>query len=118
MGSVPKVGGFPPLGAHGPFQPTPAPLTTSLAGWMPNPSVSHPTVSAGPIGLGAPNSAVGTNLGDIAIWEVGSRDKLASRSFKVWDLATCTGNLQASLASEYTAAVNRVIWSPDGGLLG
>jgi hypothetical protein len=58
MGSVPKVGGFPPLGAHGPFQPTPAPLTTSLAGWMPNPSVQHPTVSAGPIGLGAPNSAV------------------------------------------------------------
>ena len=40
-----------------PFQPTPAPLTTSLAGWMPNPSVSHPAVSAGPIGLGAPNSA-------------------------------------------------------------
>lgn len=40
-----------------PFQPTPAPLTTSLAGWMPNPSVPHPTVSAGPIGLGAPNSA-------------------------------------------------------------
>jgi len=40
-----------------PFQPTPAPLTTSLAGWMPNPSVQHPTVSAGPIGLGAPNSA-------------------------------------------------------------
>ena len=215
MGSVPKVGGFPPLGAHGPFQPTPAPLTTSLAGWMPNPSVQHPTVSAGPIGLGAPNSAVsmlkrerprspptnslsmdyqtadsesvlkrprpfgisdgvnnlpvnvlpvtypgqshahatystddlpknvsrilsqgsaiksmdfhpvqqtmllvGTNLGDIAIWEVGSREKLVSRSFKVWDLATCTVNLQASLASEYTAAVNRVVWSPDGGLLG
>lgn len=40
-----------------PFQATPAPLTTSLAGWMPNPSVSHPTVSAGPIGLGAANSA-------------------------------------------------------------
>ncbi|KAG2294651.1 hypothetical protein Bca52824_041320 [Brassica carinata] len=213
MGSAPKVGGFPPLGAHGPFQPTPAPLTTSLAGWMPNPSVSHPTVSAGPIGLGAPNSAVsmlkhprtpptnslamdyqtadsesvlkrprpfgisdgvnnlpvnvlpvtypgqshshaaystddlpknvsrvlsqgsaiksmdfhpvqqtmllvGTNVGDIAIWEVGSRDKLVSRSFKVWDLASCTANLQASLASEYTAAANRVVWSPDGGLLG
>ncbi|KAL0787965.1 hypothetical protein Bca101_004211 [Brassica carinata] len=212
MGSAPKVGGFPPLGAHGPFQPTPAPLTTSLAGWMPNPSVSHPTVSAGPIGLGAPNSAVsmlkhprtpptnslamdyqtadsesvlkrprpfgisdgvnnlpvnvlpvtypgqshshaaystddlpknvsrvlsqgsaiksmdfhpvqqtmllvGTNVGDIAIWEVGSRDKLVSRSFKVWDLASCTANLQASLASEYTAAANRVVWSPDGGLL-
>ncbi|CAN8269267.1 unnamed protein product [Cochlearia groenlandica] len=208
MGSVPKVGGFPPLGAHGPFQPSPAPLTTSLAGWIPNPSISQPTVSAGPIGLGVPNNAVsmlkrprtpptnslsmdyqtadsesvlkrhrpfgisdgvnnlpvtypgqshahaaystdvlpknvsrvlsqgsavksmdfhpvqqtmllvGTNLGDIAIWEVGSRQKLVSRSFKVWDLAACTENLQASLAIEYTAAVNRVVWNPDGGLLG
>ncbi|XP_010545756.1 PREDICTED: topless-related protein 4 [Tarenaya hassleriana] len=214
MNSVPKVGGFLPLGAHGPFQPTPATLTTSLAGWMPNPSaVSHQSVSAGPISLGAPNSAasmlkrprtpptnnlaldyqtadsesvlkrprpfgisdevnnlpvnvlpvaypgqshthapysnddlpknvsrvlsqgsavksmdfhplhqtvllVGTNLGDIAIWEVGSRERLISRSFKVWDLNACTMILQASLANEYTAAVNRVVWSPDGALLG
>ncbi|WRX32650.1 WD40 repeat - like 10 [Theobroma cacao] len=58
MSAVPKAGGFPPLGAHGPFQPTPAALPTSLAGWMANPTpVPHPAASAGPIGLTAPNNA-------------------------------------------------------------
>ncbi|XVF74749.1 hypothetical protein PTKIN_Ptkin13bG0136600 [Pterospermum kingtungense] len=217
MGSIPKVGGFPPIGAHGPFQPAaapgPAPLTASLAGWMANPSsVAHQAVSAGPIGLSPSSNAapmvkrprtpptnlamdyqtadsenvlkrprpfgiseevnnlpvnilpvtypgqshahtlyssedlpknvfsdlnqgstvksmdfhpvqqtlllVGTNIGDITIWEVGSRERLASRNFKVWDLGSCSMTLQASLASEYTAAVNRVVWSPDGALLG
>ncbi|XWS20441.1 hypothetical protein CRYUN_Cryun31cG0101500 [Craigia yunnanensis] len=61
---------------------------------------------------------VGTNIGDIAIWEVGSQERLVSKNFKVWDLGACSMTLQASLASEYTAAVNRVIWSPDGALLG
>ncbi|XVF24780.1 hypothetical protein REPUB_Repub13aG0157100 [Reevesia pubescens] len=196
MGSIPKVGGFPPIGAHGPFQPAAAPalapLTASLAGWMANPSsVAHQAVPAGPIGLSVSGNAdsenvlkrprsfgiseemnnlpvnilpvtypgqshahtlysfedlpknvfldlnqgstvksmdfhpvkqtlllVGTNIGDITIWEVGSRERLVSRNFKVWDLGACSMTLQASLASEHTAAVNRVIWSPDGALLG
>ncbi|KAJ0027489.1 hypothetical protein Pint_36065 [Pistacia integerrima] len=58
MGAVPKPGGFPPLSAHGPFQPTPAVLSTSLAGWMANPCpLPHPSASTGPIGLTAPNNA-------------------------------------------------------------
>ncbi|GKD05028.1 NB-ARC domains-containing protein [Tanacetum coccineum] len=37
MGVVPKLpAGFPPLGAHGPFQPAPAALPSSLVGWMAN----------------------------------------------------------------------------------
>lgn len=214
MGSISKVGGFPPIGAHGPFQPAPAPaqLTASLAGWMANPSsMPHQTMSVGPIGLSASSNAamvkrprtpppnnlamdyqtadsesvlkrartfgiseevnnlpvnmlpvaypgqshvhtlssddlpknaigtlnqgssvksmdfhpmqqtlllVGTNIGDITIWEIGSKERLVSRNFKVWDLNTCSMPLQASLSNEYTAAVNRVVWSPDGGLLG
>ncbi|XP_019170022.1 PREDICTED: topless-related protein 4-like isoform X2 [Ipomoea nil] len=214
IGSMPKVGGFPPLGAHGPFQPAPAPIASSLGGWMTNPpSMPHPAVSGGPIGLSPPNNAasmlkrprtppgnnpaldyqtadseqvlkrprpfgmpeeannlpvnilpvmysgqnharpmyssddlprtvvanlnqgstaksmdfhpvqqtlllVGTNTGDIAIWDVGSRERLAFRSFKVWDIAACSLTLQASLANECTASVNRVAWSPDGTLLG
>ncbi|XLR23691.1 hypothetical protein S83_051591, partial [Arachis hypogaea] len=53
-GSLPKAKGFPPLGAHGPFQPTPAPVPTPLAGWMSNPTtVAHAAVSGGAtIGLG------------------------------------------------------------------
>ncbi|GAB2232559.1 hypothetical protein Drorol1_Dr00011599 [Drosera rotundifolia] len=58
--AVPKPGGLPPLGAHGPFQPDPdpAPLPAPLAGWMANPSpVAYPAASAGPMGLVAPNNA-------------------------------------------------------------
>ncbi|XP_074285239.1 topless-related protein 4-like isoform X3 [Silene latifolia] len=207
-------GGFPALGAHGPFQPVPAGFTAPLAGWMANPSsVPHQTVSVGtshPMSLGAPSNAamvkrprtatdnpavdyqtadsdllkrsrhlsigdevnnmplnilpttfpgpsqtptlyssedlpktvvanlnqgsavksmefhpvqnslllVGTNLGDVSIWEVGSKERLVYRNFKVWELTHCTVPLQASLASEYTASVNRVAWSLDGALFG
>ncbi|CAL9010623.1 unnamed protein product [Prunus brigantina] len=172
-----KVGGFPPIRAHGPCQPAPAPLTTSLSGWTANPSsVPHQTVSARPRGLTVPNNAyskhvskkrsrplgtpdkshadtlhssedlpktvifslsqgsavksmdfhpvqqtlllVGTNIGDITIWEVGSRERLVSRNFEIWDLDACSMALQASVAFEYTASVNRVIWSPDGSHVG
>ncbi|XP_057508911.1 topless-related protein 4-like isoform X2 [Actinidia eriantha] len=212
MGAVPKAAGFPPLSAHGPFQPAPAPLPTSLA-WMTPPSgVPHPSSSAGPMGFTAPNNSallkrprtppannsavdyqtadsdhvlkrsrafgmsnevnnlpvnihpvryaaqthgqssnsfddlpksvvmtlnqgsvvksmdfhpvqqilllVGTNTGEIMLWDLVTRDRLASRNFKVWDLGTCSMPLQASVTSDYTASINRVIWSPDGTLFG
>lgn len=208
--SMPKAGGFPPLGAHGPFQPAPTPVPAPLAGWMSNPStVAHPAVSGGAIGLGAPTNPaamlkhprtpptnhidypsgdsdhvakrtrplgineevnlpvnispvtymgqshnptfsqdelpktvartfsqgssptsmdfhpvqqtlllVGTNVGDIALWEVGSRDRLVLKNFKVWDLAACTMPLQSALVKDPSVAVNRIIWSPDGSLFG
>ncbi|KAF9615189.1 hypothetical protein IFM89_022451 [Coptis chinensis] len=212
--AMPKPsGGFPPLSAHGPFQPAPAPLPASLAGWMANPStVPHPAVSGGPLGLGAPNNAaamlkrprtptnnpsmdyqtadsellmkrtrpmgisdeasnlpvnllpmtytgqshaqslfssdelpknvvtilnqgsavrsmdfhpvqqtlllVGTNVGDIAVWELGSRERLAHRNFKVWDVGTCSVPLQTALVKDSAISVNRVAWSPDGALFG
>ncbi|XP_043721893.1 protein TOPLESS-like [Telopea speciosissima] len=213
LGSIQKAGGFPPIGAHGPFQPGPAPVQTSLAGWMSNTStVNHPAVSGGPIGLGAPanpaailkhprtpptNNAtvdypsgdsdhvskrtrpigisdevnlpanilpvsypgqshsqpfntpdelpktvmrnlnqgsspmsmdfhpiqqtlllVGTNVGDIGLWEVGSRERLVLKIFKVWDLGACSMPLQAALVKDSGVSVNRVIWSPDGTLFG
>ncbi|CAA0827353.1 Protein TOPLESS [Striga hermonthica] len=210
-GPMPKPGGFPPLGAHVPFQPNPAPVPTPLAGWMSNPPTgTHPAVSGGPIGLGGPpipgalkhprtpptnpiefssvdsenaikrtrqlgisdevnlpvnvlpvsfpghshsqppfnapddlpktvartlNQGsspmsmdfhpiqqtlllVGTNVGDIGLWEVGSRERLVLRNFKVWDVSACTLPLQASLAKDPGVSVNRVIWSPDGSLFG
>nr|XP_034899874.1 topless-related protein 1 isoform X1 [Populus alba]XP_034899875.1 topless-related protein 1 isoform X1 [Populus alba]XP_034899876.1 topless-related protein 1 isoform X1 [Populus alba] len=190
LGSLPKAGGFPPLGAHGPFQPTPAQVPAPLAGWMSNPpTVTHPAVSGGgAIGLGAPSIPaalkhprtppsnpsvdypsgdpdhvakrtrpmgisdevnlpvnvlplsfpghghghgqtfnapddlpkavvrtlnqgsspmsmdfhpvqqtillVGTNVGEIGLWEVGSRERLVLRNFKVWDLNACSMPLQ------------------------
>ncbi|GMH04542.1 hypothetical protein Nepgr_006382 [Nepenthes gracilis] len=211
--AVPKVGAFPPLGAHGPFQPAPAPIPTPLTGWMANPSpVPHPTASVGPMGLGAPNNAaallkhprtpnhsaamdyqtadsehvlkrsrlfgvsdevstlpvnilpvaynsqshgqssyssddlprnvminlnqgsavksldfhpvqqilllVGTNMGDVMVWDLVNRERIAVKNFKVWDLTACTMPLQSSLANDYSASINRVIWSPDGTLFG
>ncbi|KAI8529420.1 hypothetical protein RHMOL_Rhmol12G0223700 [Rhododendron molle] len=210
LGSLPKAGGFPPLGAHGPFQPTPAPVPAPLAGWMSNPpTASHAAVSSGAIGLGGPSMPaglkhprtppsntpvdypsgdsdhvlkrraigisdevnlpvnvmpvsfpghghgqafnapddlpknvartlnqgsspmsmdfhpnqqnillVGTNVGDIALWEVGSRERLVLRTFKVWDLGACSVPLQAALVKDPGVSVNRIIWSPDGSLFG
>ncbi|KAG9450199.1 hypothetical protein H6P81_010164 [Aristolochia fimbriata] len=208
---MPKSSGFPSLGAHGPFQPGPAPLPTSLAGWMTNPSpVPHPAVSGGPIALSNPMNAaailkrprtppmnnpsldcqtadsdhvlkrrpmgltgdvslqvnllpgftgqghsrshystedlpktvamtlnqgssvtsmdfhpvqqivllVGTNVGDIGLWDVSSRERLALRNFKPWDLGTCGVHLQAALLKDPVVSVNRVVWSPDGSLFG
>ena len=59
---------------------------------------------------------VGTNMGDIMVWDIGSRDRIAHRNFKVWELGSCSVALQASLSNDYSASVNRVVWSPDGTL--
>ncbi|XP_074563164.1 protein TPR3-like [Curcuma longa] len=209
---MPKAGTFPPLGAHGSFQPAPTPVPTPLAGWMSSPSaVTHPVVTGGPIGLNAPTNPVailkhprtpptanpsieyasadsehvskrarplgiseevnlpvnilpvsypqihnqatfsledlpktvvrtliqgsnpmsmdfhpvqqtillvGTNVGDIALWDVGTRERLILRNFKVWELGTCSMSLQASLVKDPAVSVNRIIWSPDGSLFG
>ncbi|AQK58260.1 Topless-related protein 2 [Zea mays] len=40
---------------------------------------------------------VGTNVGDIGSWDVGTKDRLVVRNFKVWDLSKCTIILQVLL---------------------
>ncbi|XP_074326432.1 protein TOPLESS-RELATED PROTEIN 2-like isoform X1 [Apium graveolens] len=61
---------------------------------------------------------VGTNVGDISIWEVGSRERLVHKTFKVWDLSACSMPLQTNLVKDATISVNRCIWGPDGAILG
>ncbi|XP_074312651.1 topless-related protein 4-like isoform X2 [Silene latifolia] len=61
---------------------------------------------------------VGTNLGDISIWEVGIKERVVHRKFEVWKLSQCSFPLQISLTNGYSASVNRVIWSLDGELFG
>ncbi|XP_024384334.1 protein TOPLESS-RELATED PROTEIN 2 isoform X3 [Physcomitrium patens] len=61
---------------------------------------------------------VGTNVGDIGIWEVGSREKLAQRTFKVWDITAASMPMQAALVKDPAVSVNRTVWNPDGTLLG
>ncbi|KAG6491169.1 hypothetical protein ZIOFF_052502 [Zingiber officinale] len=61
---------------------------------------------------------VGTNIGDIALWDVGTRERLVLKNFKVRDLGTCFMPLQASLVKDSVVSVNRIIWSPDSSLFG
>ncbi|KAI4979823.1 hypothetical protein ZWY2020_016576 [Hordeum vulgare] len=164
VGPIPKTAGFPPMGAHAPFQPVVSPSPNAIAGWMtnPNPSLPDPAIAQGPVLFShqtwTPTSAlaltiipdsnideknacrppdevsfsvqailpmftdqedlpkqvvrtlnrgsnvmspdfhpvqqtillVGTNVGDIGIWEVGSRERIAHKTFKVWDIGSCT----------------------------
>ncbi|KAK9066290.1 hypothetical protein SSX86_013611 [Deinandra increscens subsp. villosa] len=61
---------------------------------------------------------VGTNTGDISIWEISSRLRIAHRNFSLWNISLCSMALQGSLTNEHPVLVNRVTWSPDGLLLG
>lgn len=61
---------------------------------------------------------VGTNIGDIAIWESSTRERLALRSFKVLDVSQCSKALQVALVEDPVVPVNRTMWSPDGSLIG
>ncbi|GAB4836826.1 hypothetical protein Ancab_001741 [Ancistrocladus abbreviatus] len=61
---------------------------------------------------------VGTNTGDIGLWEVHSSGKLYSKSFTVWEITKCSMELKISLSREPINPVNRVSWSPDGCLFG
>ncbi|KAB2071693.1 hypothetical protein ES319_A08G240300v1 [Gossypium barbadense] len=61
---------------------------------------------------------VGTNVGDISLWEVGSRERLAHKLFKVWDISAASMPLQTALLNDAVISVNRCVWAPDGLMLG
>nr|GME05976.1 topless-related protein 4-like isoform X2 [Ipomoea batatas] len=59
---------------------------------------------------------VGTSIGEIMIWELRTRTRLAKRSFEIWDHRACTLGLQTALRNDPPASVNRVMWSPRGSV--
>ncbi|XP_009611827.1 topless-related protein 3-like isoform X1 [Nicotiana tomentosiformis] len=61
---------------------------------------------------------VGSNSGEIILWEVGMREKLVLKAFKIWDIQACTLTFQASAAKDAPFSVTRVAWSPDGTFVG
>lgn len=63
-------------------------------------------------------SAVGCSNGDITLWELGLRERLVTKAFKVWDMSKCSLPFQASVGKESVISVSRVAWSPDGSFLG
>ncbi|KAI4295197.1 hypothetical protein MLD38_040576 [Melastoma candidum] len=61
---------------------------------------------------------VGCSNGEITLWELGSRERLVSKPFKIWDMASCTLAFQAAAVKELVIMVSRVAWSPDGNFVG
>lgn len=42
---------------------------------------------------------VGSSSGEITLWDVGSREKLVSKPFKPWDMASCTLQFQVNITA-------------------
>ncbi|KAA8536804.1 hypothetical protein F0562_029282 [Nyssa sinensis] len=61
---------------------------------------------------------VGSVNGEITLYEVGMREQLVSKSFKIWDIAPCSLSFQASHVKDAPISVSRVAWSPDGHFMG
>ncbi|KAA8536791.1 hypothetical protein F0562_029269 [Nyssa sinensis] len=61
---------------------------------------------------------VGSVNGEITLYEVGMREQLVSKSFKIWDIAACSLSFQASHVKDAPISVSRVAWSPDGHFMG
>mgnify|MGYP000155538522 CR=1 FL=1 len=40
---------------------------------------------------------MGTNVGEIAIWDVGTKERLAHKVFKVWEIGSCSLPMQVHL---------------------
>ncbi|KAM7259500.1 hypothetical protein ACFE04_015241 [Oxalis oulophora] len=62
---------------------------------------------------------VGTNVGEVTLWEVSLKDKLFSKTFQVWDVEKCSTLIRATVMKEAPCvSVRRTVWSPDGSLFG
>ncbi|KAH9683623.1 Topless-related protein 2 [Citrus sinensis] len=61
---------------------------------------------------------VGCGDGEITLWDVGLRERLVSKPFKIWDMSNCSMMLQAAIVKDSSISVSRVAWSPDGNFIG
>ncbi|KFK27551.1 hypothetical protein AALP_AA8G398300 [Arabis alpina] len=61
---------------------------------------------------------VGCSSGEVTLWEVGSREKVVTEPFKIWNMAGCSVTFQGSIVKDPSISVSRVSWSADGNLIG
>ncbi|XP_077217768.1 protein TPR1-like isoform X2 [Tasmannia lanceolata] len=61
---------------------------------------------------------VGSGNGEITLWEIGLRESLASKPFKIWDMTSCSLPFQTAIVKDSSLSITRVTWSPDGSLMG
>ncbi|XP_054793941.1 protein TOPLESS-like isoform X1 [Prosopis cineraria] len=61
---------------------------------------------------------VGTEVGNIGIWDVTSGEKLLFVNFEVWDIGACSTNFKEAIEKDLWISVTKVIWSFDGSFFG
>ncbi|XP_057423217.1 topless-related protein 3-like [Lotus japonicus] len=61
---------------------------------------------------------VGSNNGEITLWELSLRERLVSKPFKLWDASASMLPFQAAAVKDAPISVSRVTWSPDGSFVG
>ncbi|XVF57547.1 hypothetical protein PTKIN_Ptkin06aG0214600 [Pterospermum kingtungense] len=61
---------------------------------------------------------VGSANGEITLWELGTRERLVSKPFKIWEMSTCSVQFQALMVNDPPISVSHVTWSPDGNFVG
>ncbi|KAK8976248.1 hypothetical protein V6N11_007737 [Hibiscus sabdariffa] len=61
---------------------------------------------------------VGTDVGDIGLWDVNSGVKKLSRNFTVWNIGACSTMFKTAIMKDPCMSVNRVAWSPNGSFFG
>ncbi|XVF89354.1 hypothetical protein PTKIN_Ptkin19aG0123600 [Pterospermum kingtungense] len=61
---------------------------------------------------------VGTNIGDIGLWDVKSGEKRLSINFTVWNIGACSTIFKTAMMKDPCMSVNRVAWSPNGSFFG
>ncbi|KEH37175.1 topless-like protein [Medicago truncatula] len=62
--------------------------------------------------------AVGSENGEISLWEARLRERLISKPFKIWNISNCSVEFQALNLKEPWISINRVSWSPDACFIG
>ncbi|KAJ0979858.1 hypothetical protein J5N97_015332 [Dioscorea zingiberensis] len=61
---------------------------------------------------------VGTRNGESTLWEIGLRERLVSKPFEIWDIASCSAQFQDAIVKDSSVSITRVTWSPDGNSIG
>ncbi|XAR71008.1 hypothetical protein NMG60_11028077 [Bertholletia excelsa] len=61
---------------------------------------------------------VGTNDGNIGLWDISSGEKVFSRTFRVWKIKNISKLFLVSLVKDPHVSVNHISWCPDGSLFG
>nr|CAD1833272.1 unnamed protein product [Ananas comosus var. bracteatus] len=61
---------------------------------------------------------VGSANGEITLWEIGLRERLVSKPFKIWNMSSCSTQFQSTIVKDSSMSISRVAWSSDGSLIG